>query len=74
MGLNQLESSICGEVRRILCNQKIRVKDLMKWSTGNLTPADDEVMVFVQHYAVNVCVKQALDKRKATTPAQNGGE
>ena len=63
MSLRSLERLIIREAREVFCNKKLRVMDLMEWSTGLLRPDDGEVMLFLPATRVYVCIKKELDKR-----------
>jgi hypothetical protein len=63
MSLKTLESAITVGARTVLNNRKLRVKDLMEWSTSEITAQDAEVVVFVPDPGVYVAVKAENDKR-----------
>ncbi len=63
MGLKQLESSILGEAKTILCNPKMKLKELHEWSTGKVKPQDGEIAVYLPEHKVNIAVPVACDKR-----------
>ena len=64
MSFRSLESAICAELRNVLNNRSIRVKDILEWSTGDVKGEEGEIVVCIPNYLVNVCVKKELDKRK----------
>jgi hypothetical protein len=63
MSMRQLESAITSEARRIFNNPKLRVKDLMEWSTGQIKPQDGEVVERMPLNGVYVAIKAECDKR-----------
>lgn len=65
MSLRQLESAITAEARRVFHNPRLRVKDLMEWSTGEIKPHDGEVVERMPLNRVFVAIKSELDKRPA---------
>lgn len=76
MSFQTLERVIIAEVRCLLKNPKIRIKDMLEWSSGEVKPDNAneivvEVKAFDTRFQVAVC--RNLDKRK---PNQNiaGGE
>ena len=64
MSMTSLESSIWHEAQRVLNNRKMRKKDMMEWSTGNIEPREGEVVVYLPDNRVNVAVKTEIDKRQ----------
>ncbi len=63
MSLRSLESAIVSEARKIFNNQALRVKDLLEWTTGEITPHEGEVVAHLPKLGVNVAVKAEFDKR-----------
>ena len=63
-----LERGILAELKTILCNSKLRMKDLYEWSSGPVTPRDGEIAVDVKVFDMtwHCCVPASADKRKAT--------
>ena len=63
-----IEREILTELKKTLCNSKLRMKDLYEWSSGPVTPRDGEIAVDVQALDMtwHCCVPAAADKRKAT--------
>jgi hypothetical protein len=65
MSMATLERAVLAGAKDVLHNRGLRMKDIMEWSTGDITPQDGEVCVRVPDPGVNVCVKIECDKRKA---------
>jgi hypothetical protein len=69
MSFATAERAIWKEAQEVACNKKLRLKDLMEWSTSEEIVKegmlDNEVMFQVPS-GVWVCIPQEMDKR---TPA-----
>jgi len=65
MSLRSLESAITYAARQHFNNQKLRVKDLMEWSSVEIKPEEGEVAAFLPLHGVWVAIKSEHDKRKA---------
>lgn len=63
MSIASLEKEIVAHVQVLVCNPKFKRKDIMEWSTGEVTPAADEVTVYDDILRVTVCLKKTADKR-----------
>ena len=63
MALRQLEAAILKELKKVAKNNKIKQKDIMEWSTGELTPQNSEKLFHLPELRINVCVKLP-DKNK----------
>ena len=61
--MKSLEGAITAEARRIFNNPKLRVKDLVEWSTGTIKSHDGEVVERMPLNGVFVAVKIECDKR-----------
>lgn len=66
MGMQTMERAITEEARRVFCNPKLRVKDILEWSSGNIKPQAGEVVVRLPGYGVDVAIAEANDKRSKT--------
>lgn len=64
MSIRSLESAITSEARAVFNNRKLRVKDIMEWSTGEIKPADGEVVARMPLNGVYVAISAEHDKRK----------
>lgn len=64
-GMRDLERAILADAKQVFNNKKLRLKDLMEWSTGKIESRDDEV-VAVMPDGINVAIKKEHDKRKVT--------
>ena len=63
-----LEREILAQLKKTLCNSKLRIKDLLEWSSGHVTPHDGEILVEVKLHDMTwrCCVPAGADKRKPT--------
>lgn len=66
MSMRSLESAILQELRTITGKKTLRMKDVMEWSTGSVSPSLGETLFFVEKYGVKACVlTSALPKKGA---------
>ena len=64
MSLATLEREIVGEARVVLKNPKLRLKDLLEWSTGDIKTGEGEVTIRIgAGLNVNATFPAACDKR-----------
>ena len=64
MGMRQLESAICAELREVTKNPRIRVKDICEWSTGDpQVDEKSEVLIHLPGMGINAVILKSLDKR-----------
>lgn len=64
MSLHTLEKAILEEARNLANNPKLKKKDLMEWSTGDLgEPIQDEVMIYLPKLRIYVFILKIKDKR-----------
>ena len=62
MSLQTLERAILAELKTVAKNPKIKMADIMEWSTGDITPQEGEVLVRLPDLRVNTCLKKELVK------------
>jgi hypothetical protein len=76
MSMRSLESAITYEACRFFNNPKLRVKDLMEWSTGEIAAREGEVVARMALNGVHVAIKTECDKRvvAATDSASGASE
>ena len=58
MGIRQVESAILAEAKTITGNKKLRLKDIMEWSTGEIKPEPGEKTYYLPKMGVNIAVKK----------------
>ena len=63
MSLRNFERSITVEARGVFRNSKIRLKDLLEWSTTPIDTLEGEVTEHLPGNAVYVVHKKEIDKR-----------
>lgn len=63
MGMREVESAITKEARIVLKNPKLRLKDVLEWSTAIIREEPGEVTVFLPEYKVHIAVLKEHDKR-----------
>lgn len=63
MSMRTLEAAILRGARTVLKNSKLRQKDILEWSSGDIEPHDGEVVVNVPDPGVFVSVAIEHDKR-----------
>jgi hypothetical protein len=69
MSLRSFETLITATSREFFNNPKLRVKDILEWSTGEIKPQDGEVAEFIKGPGVYVAILKSKDKRAArSTP------
>ncbi len=67
MSFATLERAVLAELKVVAKNSKIRLKDIMEWSTGKVTPQEGETYYFLPDLKVHCCVK--LPVKKVATKA-----
>ena len=63
MSFATLERAVLAGAKVALNNTRLKMKDVLEWSTGTVKAEDGEVVVHVPDPGVNVCVKRENDKR-----------
>jgi hypothetical protein len=63
MSMASLERAILAAARVELCNPRLRMKDITEWTTGDPTPQEGEIVVWIKDPGVSICVAKAMDKR-----------
>lgn len=66
MSMKALETAILNELHTVLGNNKLRKKDILEWSTGDIKAQDDETKYFLPVYQVYVVIKTPVEKPKKT--------
>lgn len=67
MSMATLENAILAAAKRHFRNPKLRKKDLMEWSTGEIETQDGEVKAWLDDPGVWVAISRELD-RSGITP------
>lgn len=55
--MKQLESAVLAEAKKVTGNKKLRMKDIMEWSTGEVRPEPDEKLYRLPELGVNIAIK-----------------
>ena len=65
MSVATLEREILAQTKIAVKNPKLKMKDILEWSTGNVTPQDGEIAIRLDNPGCNVCILKINDKRAA---------
>jgi hypothetical protein len=57
MGINELEREILAEAKTVTGNAKLKMKDIMEWSTGNVKAEEGETLYVLPGLSINIAVK-----------------
>ena len=57
MGIRQLEAEILHELKIVANNKKLRQKDIMEWSSGNIKAHDGEEVYHLPELKMDVAIK-----------------
>ena len=57
MGIRQLESAILAEARIVTGKKKLRLKDIMEWSTGKIKPQVGEERFFLPKLNIHIAIE-----------------
>lgn len=57
MSLRSLEAAILRELRKVAGNNKLRLKDIQEWSSGNVVAREGETLYCLPENTVNVAVR-----------------
>jgi len=56
MGTRQLKAAILAEAKIITGNKKLRMKDIMEWSTGEVKPQEGEKLYRLPELGLNIAI------------------
>lgn len=75
MSMRTLQTAILAEARTVLCNPKLRLKDIIEWSTGDVEAEyKEEISLRLPQLAVGIVVKDIHDKRPKAVPCEMCGD
>lgn len=57
MGMRELEAAVLAEARIVTGNRKLRMKDIMEWSTGKIMPRPNEERFFLPKLKVYIAIE-----------------
>jgi len=60
MSMKELEAAILAEAKEITGNKKLRLKDLMEWSSGKVKTVEDEITFYLPKSRVTIAIKKNL--------------
>lgn len=60
MGIKQIEAAILAEAKTITGNKKLRMKDIMEWSTGNVDTVKGERRFYLPTSKVTIAILENL--------------
>lgn len=58
MSMQSLEREILAEAKKVTGNKKLRMKDIMEWSTGKIEAQSGEKLYFLPELQVNIAIKE----------------
>lgn len=58
MSMQTLERAILTEAKTIIDNNKLKMKDIMEWSTGEIKPESGEVVFHLPELKINIAIKK----------------
>ena len=58
MGIREIEAAILRELKTVAGNSKLRQKDIMEWSTGEIKAHEGEKLYFLPDLKINVAVTE----------------
>ena len=64
MSLNALDTQVWHECQRVLQNPRLRRRDVLEWSAGNVSAQEGEIIVHLESLGVNVAVLAVHDRRE----------
>ena len=61
MTMRDLELAVLAEARTVTQNPKLRLKDILEWTTGEIDPRDDEQIYQLPTLKVQIAVRKAVE-------------
>lgn len=58
MSMQSLEKAILAEAKTVVGNKKLKMKDIMEWSTGEVKPEPGEQVFRLPDIGVNIAIKK----------------
>ncbi len=59
MSIQSLERAVLAEAKKVTGNNKLRMKDILEWSTGDIVPQPGEKLHRLPELAINIAVKDS---------------
>ena len=57
MSMQSLERAILAEAKKVIRNPKLKMKDIVEWSTSTVKAEEDEVLYYLPELGVHIAVK-----------------
>lgn len=58
MSMQSLERAVLAEAKEVTSNKKLRMKDIVEWSTGEVKAQEGEKLYHLPNLAINIAVKE----------------
>ena len=58
MSMRDFEREILAEAKSVTGNKKLRMKDILEWTTGEIKPRDDEKIIRLPTALVGIAIKK----------------
>ena len=58
MSMQSLEREILAEAKEVVGNKKLRMKDIMEWSTGEIEAQPGEKLYYLSNLSVHIAIKE----------------
>ena len=62
MTMQTLERAILAEAKKVTGNQKLKMKDIMEWSSGEIKEFPEEEQFLLPELGINISVKKTGKK------------
>lgn len=56
--MQSLEKAVLAEAKTVTGNSKLRMKDIMEWSTGKIEAQAGEKLYFLPELQINIAIKE----------------
>lgn len=64
MSMNSLEKAILEELQEVTKNKKLKLKNIMEWSTGEVKAQEGEKLIQLPALQINVAYKESPQPAK----------
>jgi hypothetical protein len=61
-----LDRAVWREAQEVLCNPRLKLKDVQEWNSGEIKPRTGEIVFQLPVLKINVAVQACKDKREKT--------
>ena len=66
MSLRSLEAAILLEAKKVVKNSKLRQKDILEWTTGDIKPREGEKVYYLPEMGVHIAIEDASNDSRKT--------